>query len=67
MHLNRKVDACFGLARKKIRGETSTASRYGTLLFGDQNDVDKFVNNYQLKEPKSAVQVTVTVFICYLL
>ena len=60
------VDVCIGLARKKVRKETSIASRHGTLLFSDQNGVDNFVN-YQLKGAKSVVQVTVTVFICYLL
>lgn len=51
------VDACFGLARKKIQNQTSIAPRHGTLLFCDQDDVDNYVNNYQMKQGKTSVQV----------
>ena len=51
------MDACFGLARRKGRGDTSISSRHGTLLFSDQDDVDNFVDNYEHVK-KQAPQVT---------
>ncbi|XP_028412906.1 uncharacterized protein LOC114535788 [Dendronephthya gigantea] len=50
------VDACFGLARKKYRNQSSIAPRQGTLLFSDQDDVDNYVNNYRLKNGKASIQ-----------
>lgn len=40
------MDACFGLARKKCKGEGLGQPRHGTLFFADQDDVDNFVENY---------------------
>ncbi|XP_028417977.1 uncharacterized protein LOC114542684 isoform X2 [Dendronephthya gigantea] len=50
------VDACFGLARRKGKGDTSISSRHGTLLFSDQDDVDNFVDNYEHTKEKSVQQ-----------
>ena len=53
------VDACFGLARKKDRGQYSLISpRHGDLLFSDQNDVDNFVNNYEYGTSGSGSEVS---------
>ena len=41
------MDACFGLARKKCKGEGLYHPRHGTLFFADQDDVDNFVENYK--------------------
>lgn len=41
------MDACFGLARKKAQGQGIGTPRHQNLFFGDQDDVDNFVDNYQ--------------------
>lgn len=51
------IDTCFGLARKKAKGENTISSRYGDLLFSDQDDVDNFVDNYPHCGQKSLDQV----------
>jgi uncharacterized NAD(P)/FAD-binding protein YdhS len=58
------LDACFGLTRRKGRGDISIASRHGTLLFSDQDDVDNFVDNYEHTKAKSLPQVMGDNFIC---
>ena len=58
------MDASFGLARKKTKNEISISSRHGLLLFSDQDDVDNFVNNYELKADNAAIQVRF--YNCYL-
>ena len=54
------LNACFGLARRKGRGDTSISSRHGTLLFSDQDDVDNFVDNYEHVKTKQLAQVMKT-------
>lgn len=41
------MDACFGLCRKKAQGEGFAMPRHQNSFFGDQDDVDNFVNNYK--------------------
>lgn len=36
------IDACFGLARKKEKSGNTISSRYGDLLFSDQ-DILEFI------------------------
>ncbi|XP_028414296.1 uncharacterized protein LOC114537451 [Dendronephthya gigantea] len=50
------VDACFGLPRRKGKGDISISSRHKTLLFSDQDDVDNFVDNYEHTKEKSQTQ-----------
>ena len=50
------LDACFGLARRKGRGDTSISLRHGTLLFSDQDDVDNFVDNYEHVKTKQVMK-----------
>lgn len=40
------MDACFGLARKKSQGRGIAQPKQKDLFFGDQDDVDNFVDNY---------------------
>lgn len=40
------MDACFGLARKRCKGEGLGHPKHGTLVFAHQDDVDNFVENY---------------------
>ena len=40
------VDACFGLARRKVKDRNIISSRHGDLIFSDQDNVDNYVDNY---------------------
>lgn len=40
------MDACFGLSRKKSQGEGLSNPKHKDLFFGDQDDVDNFVDHY---------------------
>ena len=40
------MDACFGLSRKRSQGEGFATPKHKDLFFGDQNDVDNFVDHY---------------------
>ena len=37
---------------KKTNSQTILSPRHGTLFFHDQDDVDNFVNNYEMKGSK---------------
>ena len=41
------MDACFGLSRKKSQGSGFSAPKHKDLFFGDQDDVDNFVDHYK--------------------
>ena len=40
------MDACFGLSRKRSQGCGFATPKHQDLFFGDQNDVDNFVDHY---------------------
>ena len=40
------MDACFGLSRKKSQGSGLSAPQHKDLFFGDQDDMDNFVDHY---------------------
>lgn len=49
------MDACFGLYRKKTKGNASQGdTRYKNEFFADQNDVDNFIDNYKNASKLSA-------------
>ncbi len=40
------MDACFGLSRKRSQGYGFATPKHQGLFFGDQDDVDNFVDHY---------------------
>ena len=40
------MDACFGLSRKRSQGCGFATPKHQDLFFGDQNDVENFVDHY---------------------
>ena len=40
------MDTCFGLSREKSQGSGLSAPQHKDLFFGDQDDMDNFVDHY---------------------
>ena len=53
------MDACFGFVRKKSAGSSVKPPRYEMCMFGDQADVDNFIqqHSHERKKPENVIWV----------
>ena len=60
------MDACFGLSRKRSQGEGFTTPKHKDLFFGDQDDVDNFVDHYSETSVSEHVCLDAFAFLVFL-